>query len=121
MYPYPYPPGYYQAPPYPPPSYVPCVFCHSTVPSNAMANHLAQCPSARAAMPPTVMSTPFGATQSVQYRRVVRVEKKSMNESNTRPLPVYRPVPRASASEDLLSFDTQAFEKCIMDQVRVIV
>ena len=121
MYPYPYPPGYYQAPPYPPPSYVPCVFCRSTIPSNAMANHLVQCPSARASLPPTAMSTPFGTTQSVQYRRVVRVEKKSAHEDNIRRYPVYQPDYRTPADNNLLSWDNQPFEKCITDQVSEII
>ena len=110
MYSYPYPPGYYQQAPYPPNSYVPCVFCHSTIPANAMSSHLAQCPSARAAMPPTVMQTPFGSTQSVQYRRVVRVEKRTVDQQNVRSVPVNERVQPVQVDPPLLSFDNQGFE-----------
>lgn len=110
MYSYPYPPGYYQQAPYPPNSYVPCVFCHSTIPANAMSSHLAQCPSARAAMPPTVMQTPFGSTQSVQYRRVVRVEKRTVDHQNVRSVPVNERVQPVQVDPPLLSFDNQGFE-----------
>lgn len=110
MYSYPYPPGYYQQAPYPPNSYVPCVFCHSTIPANAMSSHLAQCPSARAAMPPTVMQTPFGSTQSVQYRRVVRVEKRTVDQQNVRSVPVNERVQPVQVDPPLLSFDNPGFE-----------
>ena len=110
MYSYPYPPGYYQQAPYPPNSYVPCVFCHSTIPANAMSSHLAQCPSARAAMPPTVMQTPFGSTQSVQYRRVVRVEKRTVDQQNVRSVPVNERVQPVQVDPPLLLFDNQGFE-----------
>ena len=46
-------------------TYVPCVFCHTTVPAEQMASHLAQCQHAGT----TVVQTPYGSTQSVQYRR----------------------------------------------------
>ena len=82
------PPGYYPPPPqYGVNSYVPCVFCHSTVPANAMSVHLSQCPCAQGAAMPTVSPTPFGSSQSVQYRRVVRVEKKVMDEHNLPSVP----------------------------------
>ena len=110
MYSYPYPPGYYQQAPYPPNSYVPCVFCHSTIPANAMSSHLAQCPSARAAMPPTVMQTPIGSTQSVQYRRVVRVEKRTVDQQNVRSVPVNERVQPVQVDPPLLSFDNPGFE-----------
>lgn len=110
MYSYPYPPGYYQQAPYPPNSYVPCMFCHSTIPANAMSSHLAQCPSARAAMPPTVMQTPFGSTQSVQYRRVVRVEKRTVDQQNVRSVPVNERVQPVQVDPPLLSFDNPGFE-----------
>lgn len=74
-----YPPPYYP-PQYTVDSYVPCMFCHTTIPVNAMPGHLAQCQSAQAtSTTPIVTPTPFGSTQSIQYRRVVRVEKKSVN------------------------------------------
>ena len=88
MYPYPSSTFCYQSQPYGPPTYVPCVFCHSTIPSASMAAHLAQCPNALAAAPPTATSTPFGSTQSVQYRRVVRVERKTVNERDIQPIPI---------------------------------
>lgn len=110
MYSYPYPPGYYQQAPYPPNSYVPCVFCHSTIQANAMRSHLAQCPSARAAMPPTVMQTPFGSTQSVQYRRVVRVEKRTVDQQNVRSVPVNERVQPVQVDPPLLSFDNPGFK-----------
>ena len=88
MYPYPSSTFCYPSQPYGPPTYVPCVFCHSTIPSASMAAHLAQCPNALAAAPPTATSTPFGSTQSVQYRRVVRVERKTVNERDIQPIPI---------------------------------
>ena len=88
MYPYPSSTFCYQGPQYGPPTYVPCVFCHSTIPSASMAAHLAQCPNALAAAPPTSATTPFGSTQSVQYRRVVRVERKTVNERDIQPIPI---------------------------------
>lgn len=88
MYQYPNTTFCYQTPQYGPPTYVPCVFCHSTIPSASMAAHLAQCPNARAAAPPTSVNTPFGSTQSVQYRRVVRVERKTINERDIQPIPL---------------------------------
>ena len=70
-----------------------------------MSSHLAQCPSARAAMPPTVMQTPFGSTQSVQYRRVVRVEKRTVDQQNVRSVPVNERVQPVQVDPPLLSFD----------------
>lgn len=64
-------------------TYVPCVFCHTTVPAEQMASHLAQCQHAGA----TVVQGPYGTTQSVQYRRVVRVERKTVDDRNITPIP----------------------------------
>ena len=57
-------------------TYVPCVFCRTTIPSDQMAAHLAQCQQAI----PTSISVPYGSSQSVQYRRVVRVERKTCDD-----------------------------------------
>lgn len=68
-------------------SYIPCMFCHTTIPVNAMPAHLAQCPNAQAtSTTPIVTPTPFSSTQSIQYRRVIRVEKKAMNSQNVQPV-----------------------------------
>ena len=57
-------------------TYVPCVFCRTTIPSDQMAAHLAQCQQAM----PSSIQAPYGSSQSVQYRRVVRVERKTCDD-----------------------------------------
>ena len=57
-------------------TYVPCVFCRTTIPSDQMAAHLAQC---RQAIPSSIPAS-YGSSQSVQYRRVVRVERKTCDD-----------------------------------------
>ena len=61
-------------------------------------------------MPPTVMPTPFGSTQSVQYRRIVRVEKRTVDQQNVRAVPVNERVQPVQVDPSLLSFDKRGFE-----------
>ena len=71
-------------------TYIPCVFCRTTIPSEQMAAHLAQCQQAIPSMTPA----PYGTSQSVQYRRIVRVERKTCDERNVASQPyttVYQP------------------------------
>lgn len=82
-----YPPNYYPTP-YPVNSYVPCMFCHTTVPVNAMPSHLSMCQNAHSTSFPTVTTSPYGSTQSIQYRRVVRVERKTVDDRTVHPIPV---------------------------------
>lgn len=64
------------------------MFCHTTVPVNAMPAHLSMCQNAHSTAFPTVATSPYGSTQSIQYRRVVRVERKTVDGRTTHPIPV---------------------------------
>lgn len=100
-----YPPNYFPNP-YTVNSYVPCMFCHTTVPANAMSAHLTVCPNVHSMSTPYVTTTPFGSTQSIQYRRVVRVEKKTVDDRNIQPIPVERNPPLGYVTQNRLPYES---------------
>ena len=82
-----YPPNYYPNQ-YAVNSYIPCMFCHATIAANSMPAHLTVCPNAHQTSAPIITTTPFGSTQSIQYRRIVRVEKKTVDNQNVHSFPM---------------------------------